>query len=275
MASNKSPKNWVLTTSPSYSPGGALSLGQVLTNPYDASSGLVSSNVLSVPEGTLRDETSWKDVNEQFTNAIGAKFHALFNDASGLVAGAHANANHHRHDRSNYRISKIRSIMFQPSVSYAKQLLEIDNVPTKKPWFGQTRLYMVTGLRIAEGVSLDATASRASHVGAGAAGDFSLVGAPIRTGLSGHRGTMTENHKSVADISSFVFAYRLHEIIWTGILKKPSLESFSRGSTHSIEPDWADWVDPGLAEMTGFQIDKVADQPFDGEGYDNKERMTE
>lgn len=93
----------------------------------------------------------------------------------------------YRHDRSNYRISKIRSIMFQPSVSYAKQLLEIDHVATKKPWFGQTRLYMVTGLRIAEGVSLDATASRASHVGAGAAGDFSLVGAPILSSCGGHQ----------------------------------------------------------------------------------------
>ncbi|TWU78777.1 hypothetical protein ED733_006916 [Metarhizium rileyi] len=262
MTSKKVPKNWVRTTSQDFSPSGALSLGQLMTDPFNPDSCLITTPLPSIPAGGCYEETHKKDVAYRSEFSVRTGFRGWLQDTSGILAAAGVEQDRRGKDCFRIRIEKLLTKIFLPDVDYARKAVEATKYATDKKWWElRPRLYIVTGLRIAEGArSFTNDYTRGHNSGQAAA-----------VGCSANGKSIFDQHEHAAEISPFIVAYRLHEVFWTCRFK-PLLTTrpFVRGIIQSAENSTAADEEIGVMEMVGYEIDNVASQAFDGGAFDTE-----
>lgn len=105
---------------------------------------------------------------------------------------------------------------FTPSLEYVRAALNdvvVQNwLYVNRPWIGSTKIYMVTGVKVAHGskTSMSTLKSRAGNIALGF--DTSGFGVPINAGPEGGRRSEVAVTRSFTSEESFVFAFRLQRI---------------------------------------------------------------
>lgn len=255
MSSSQHTKNWIITSGQDYSPGGALSLEQILQNPWDPASGLLTEGTIPIPASATRDRTTKGSFIMQYNDRLNVSFRLWAEINSAPVAGNISGERDTVHD-SYWHIESLSGDIFLPPLSYVKRVLHSGDVPSKTQWWKLRRkVYMVTGLRIAHGAQIESQVSSSSRLHATVEADASSQGVPLSGGGGGGGGRNQSQFLRTESISDFIFAYRLNEVtyrVWTS--HKPFTTGQTAGaetkdpgndSDEDMEPDRFDLKDKG------------------------------
>ena len=266
--SNTAParKNWIFAPSQDYAYGGSLTLGQFLEDAYQPASALISGKQIEWDKDTRQDTGFKKDINIELEDHLTANFQA-FCKATGVNIGGDMSAGKSSDSTTKWHLRKLDFEGFLPSLTYIKDALKSGDVPSKTQWWkARRRLYVVTGLRIARGSSMERREENSSNLNLGLQADASSQNVPVVGGLEGKRNHTQQQKESVGEISDFIFAYRLNEVryrVWT------SHKPISHGQTESTG-DSIDSLEHGQEEQAeeepeGYTVTGLISDPFEGE----------
>ncbi|KAM3548125.1 hypothetical protein ARSEF4850_009596 [Beauveria asiatica] len=211
------PKSWVLTTSQDFGPKGSLQLGQLLTDPYDPNSAVITSDLVPIPVNTLSDNQFHKHVDFASLDHEQLSFRTWLRSRNAIVpVEGHAGAANTNEVGARYRSSSVLAHQFPPNDKYAQNAVDVGRTEhrTKVEWWALYRkLWLVTGLRILADETVVGQ-WRAEVVGHHAAGNASVDPAniPLDGGLQAQHQHVTAQTQSIGGASSFIYAYRLHEV---------------------------------------------------------------
>ncbi|OAA35652.1 hypothetical protein NOR_07843 [Metarhizium rileyi] len=246
MAENASRKIWVQTASEHYLPGGLLELGQILTSPLDPESALMTCTTTPFPEQPNRYLITYTNRILPVHNISKTRYEARVKENTGELAAVFLSRNQvgSQECRADFEIyfKNLYVDTFEADISYVKTLMYNCTMNTTNDWLEKRRrLYVVTGLFIAEGTVLSSISDGScGHDKGGVTGDESQAAASDCPGVPSIYIGIGKTDKP------YIFAYRLHEVFWKPC---PSLED-------------------SPCEGESFEIQAVADEPFDGSGYD-------
>jgi len=243
-------------------PGGALSLGQILTNAWDPATGLLPEGVIPIPENITRDTTAKESVHMNFNDNLNASF-KLWTEMSNGPASGETGGSMDRSNTASWEIKTLAGSMFLPSIAYVQKALTSGDVPTKTQWWKlRRRLYLVTGVRTAHGATMDTIESKSTEIHAKVDIDTTNQGVPMKSGGEGHLATSTSNTLAAKGMSDFVFAYRLNEVTWRGWI---SHKAYTGGETAAVDGgDEGSDSDEGSSELDGYTVEGIKDEDFDG-----------
>jgi hypothetical protein len=116
----------------------------------------------------------------------------------------------------SWNCDTIRTLFFEPTTEYIKKSLEITSVKEyirdNRNWLYDTKLYMITGIKIAYGAKGTVTYARNKSIHLHLGVDATPVGVPVQTGpdIGVEKGrNMTQN---IGDKEPFVLAFRMQRI---------------------------------------------------------------
>ncbi len=118
--------------------------------------------------------------------------------------------------KERWSFENLRTIWFTPSVDYVRQGLADTDVQlyiqTNQSWLGHTKLYMVTGVKVAFGASA-LSEFAASYGFSGTAGlDLSALGAPVTAGPAAGLWNGLSLAATTSPVEPVVFAFRLRRL---------------------------------------------------------------
>jgi hypothetical protein len=209
---------WILTKSCEFSPNGNLRLGQILAKPKDPAYVLQPLGPLPLHEGIAPEITSRSNVGMHDTNELSAQFSAWANLGYVPMQFKAASATTYTHDLQ-WHFDKLESQIMSPSLAYVRDAMRHGDVDAalknwKHPF--KRRVYMVTGVRIVNGARMvreNTSSSNNKVVAEGAAPDQS-VSAGTRAGFA----TQSTESEGFDRATDFVFAYRLNEVRYRGVV---------------------------------------------------------
>jgi hypothetical protein len=250
-------KNWVFTPSQDYSPKGSLQLGQVLEDPWQPASALVPEETIKPPKEIITDDTTKTGVNIHLHDSLNASY-ALWLKASELPLGGESGGNTDSSSTATFDIKRLESKMFTPSLKYISEVLGSGDVPTKTQWWkARTKVFVVTGVRIAYGTSFDKEETDTSEIHGSLQADGTQSGVPASGG-----GKFNENESSgikevAKTVSPFVFAYRLQQVRYRLVV---SHKPFDDG--HTVDVESGSVPETGENEYTGYELVKIDEKDF-------------
>ncbi|KAM0355074.1 hypothetical protein ACHAPU_000931 [Fusarium lateritium] len=167
-----------------------------------------------------------------------------------------------RETSEKWAFENLKTLSFIPQLSYIAQSLRDEGVQhymrINKPWLGASKLYMVTGIKIAYGAASTAAYARNNGLNLCFGTDFSSQGVPISVGPKGGGSRTISVQQSQEGAEPFVFAFRLRRI---KISRKGNInhESYNKGALLSVS-------EHGGHDETDVEIvvEGVEDQDADG-----------
>lgn len=178
------PRSWLITRSTDFAPNGTLQLGQILLDPLSPQS--ILFHHVDTPQVPI-ESTTWQNVRSRRTETSSTSVEVpLPSHLSHVKAGISSEK------ALDLHVDRLVSMVITPSSQYIQTVIQKPEVKEAIRRFRfRAKLYMVTGVRVAEGVRLE------SPIGLG---DGKVPG----LGAVASR-----------DSSPFVMAYRLHEIAFS------------------------------------------------------------
>ncbi|GAB7326549.1 hypothetical protein MBLNU13_g10534t2 [Cladosporium sp. NU13] len=235
----------------------AIRLGDIVESPWSPEEALNDEPPPAINPGLLRRqiEESWSWTKETELSRSGGVF-ATFLQLLGIggdVEGTRTNTN-----VDLYEVDRMVTEEFLPDKQYLRQCIEDAGVrdtfvgPSRK-----SKVYMVTGLKIAYGAIKAAEMMKECGVRAKIGVDASALGVPVAMGPQGHWSScVTES--LTADKSDFVFAFKLRRLKF----KKGELwgQAFDRGAQYGLtqEPNESDSDEEEL-DVEDFDIEGLED----------------
>ncbi|KAF4989033.1 hypothetical protein FGRMN_9405 [Fusarium graminum] len=188
-----------------------------------------------------------------------------------------------RETSEKWACENLKTLSFTPKLSYITQSLRDEGVQhymrVNKPWLGASKLYMVTGIKIAYGATSTVAYARKNGLNLRFGTDFSSQGVPLSVGPKGGSSRAISVQQSQEGAEPFVFAFRLRRIkisrkgdVNHGAYNKGTLLSVGEDGRHDGRHDGSDIevVIEGLedrdADGLEFQLD--SQDAFDG-SHDN------
>jgi hypothetical protein len=229
-------KTWILVKGCEYRPGGVISLGQILTKPFEPSLPLLPDGPLVVPESGI--ERSYQaSVDLTSSTSLAGSF-KIWADVVLLPVKGKIGGNLRTSGKESWHFDKLETEIMVP------RLLDIQTAISKEEVVAQIqrnkfdfrrRLYMVTGVRIARGARLHQSAVKGFGGEAKVGLDLTaLTAAPLSIGPAASASSTTCTKHSFTDASDFVYAYRVCEIHYgKDVYTKP----FNKGDTFRVKPD--------------------------------------
>jgi len=269
---------WILTKSCEFSPNGNLRLGQILAKPKDPAYVLQPLGPLPLHEGIEPEITSRTNVSMHDTNELSAQFSAWANLGYVPMQFKATSATTHSHDLQ-WHFDKLESQIMSPSLAYVQDAMRHGDVELglknwKHPF--KRHVYMVTGVRIVNGarmVKTDTSSTNNKVVAEGAAPD-QLASAGTRAGIATHS-SESEGFERATD---FVFAYRLNEVRYRGVVThKPyaegevaSAEKSAVARAPEVEINDFEVFGAGIGEID-FSDEEDDFEPIEVTGWDGLE----
>ena len=235
----------------------AIRLGDIVESPWSPEEALNDEPPPAIKPELLRRQTeeSWSWTKETELSHGGGIF-ASFLQVLGIggdVEGTRANKH-----LDLYEVDCMVTEEFLPDKQYLKQCIEDAGVrdmfvgPCRK-----SKVYMVTGLKIAYGATKAAEMMKEHGVSARIGVDASSLGAPVALGPQGHWSSRVAESLT-ADKSDFVFAFKLRRLKF----KKGELtgQAFDRGAQYGLtrEADVSDSDEEDL-DVEDFNIEGMED----------------
>jgi hypothetical protein len=130
-----------------------------------------------------------------------------------LGVGGDINTQNSRGTTETWNCDTIRTLFFEPTTEYIKKSLETTSVKEyirdNRNWLYNTKLYMITGIKVAYGAKGTVTYARNKSIHLHLGVDATPVGAPVQAGpdIGVEKGrSMTQN---IGDKEPFVLAFRM------------------------------------------------------------------
>lgn len=209
MTSNSQVKSvWFLPRTRDRPVFSAITLGSVIESPWSPDEPLNDDLPPTVPNELLlrREESSWSWARETSRSRGGGVF-ASFLQISGI--GGELN---HQTDRTHldvYEADRLVTEEFIPNAQYIGRVLEDPGVQEASVGpFRKSKVYIVTGLKIAYGATKATESMKSRGMYAQVGFDASALAAPVTVGPKGSWSSST-SEKSSAGKSDFVFGFRL------------------------------------------------------------------
>ncbi|KAH7000680.1 hypothetical protein EDB80DRAFT_895847 [Ilyonectria destructans] len=259
-------KRWIFTKACDFAPAGTLQLGQVLAKPKDPAYVLQPTGPLDLHEGMKVEHVTRVNLNMQTNDEMTGQFSA-WAKLGYLPAYFKASAATQRSHDYVWHFETLESYTTSPTLAYVTAAMRHGDVPaTLKGFLFKTRVYMVTGVRVAKGARMRRRDQASTSLEA--AGQTS---GPDQSVTAGTQVKMEEKKLDAEDFdksSDFIFAYRLNEVRYRGtVTHKP----YAGGETA-----YADAPRAGTKSeivLDDFEVLKIVDIPV-GKDAKNFEAIT-
>ncbi|KAF7556187.1 hypothetical protein G7Z17_g1664 [Cylindrodendrum hubeiense] len=245
---------------------GPIRLGNIVSAPRLADDPLNEDHVpLSSVSMDVVDHTEHSyDFGININNGSRVGVWASFLQTLGL--GGDVTVEGSNENSEQWACESMRTISFTPKLDYITKCLEDEGVQNymrvNKPWFGTSRLYMVTGIKVAYGASSTVryAQSRGFHLRFGV--DLTGLGIPLTIGPEFGRTNTLSVRQSQEGAEPFVFAFRLRRIKITG---KGNIhhEQYDKGTVLGIKEDEVDESDVKFEVI----VEGVEDDDADGSEF--------
>ncbi|KAJ4364808.1 hypothetical protein N0V95_000652 [Ascochyta clinopodiicola] len=195
-----------------------IQLGQIITEfdepyrPLCPPLNTPASPLPKVHQGLLRAPYTIQH-SKQISGAIGVQAQLLAMLGSPL--GADAEVKRERGDIFEWAFDRLETEFIEPTQKYVEDSVRL--VPEVKNWLNKRKLtgavYMVTGIKIARGVSYSRKKIRTVGLGGAVTADLTFVaGAPVALGPTGKFEKKDKVVESYASRADFVWAYRVQRV---------------------------------------------------------------
>jgi len=195
-----------------------------------------------------------ENLNMQTNDEISGQFNA-WAKLGYVPAYFKANASMTRSHDYIWHFKTLESYMTSPTLAYVSAAMRHGDVPaTLKSFFFKTRVYMVTGVRVAKGALMRRKDQASKSLETAMQTD-----APDQSVTAGTKVQAEEKRPDAEDFdksSDFVFAYRLNEVRYRGVVThKP----YTGGETSSADAPRADTESEVV--LDDFEVLKIVDIP--------------
>jgi hypothetical protein len=254
---------WIFTKTRKFAPNGRLQIGQILAKPFQPEFSLMPTGPLPVPDDVLQDKTEDSNASLSSGHNLKAMF-KLWVDLNALPVGADTGIHVEHSNTLSWHIDSLKSTQISPTLQYVQASMQYGEVPGHlKTWRWDKRVFMVTGVTIAEGARMVKSDLRSAGAHASAKADLSGVGLSTAGG-AGQLESKDTNTEKLGGASNFVFAYSLNEVFYRKITHKP----FRKGEVQSLQEDGSKEPEDGADEVDDVVVDDVAEEHYQGEDKD-------
>jgi hypothetical protein len=261
---------WIFTKTRKFASNGRLQIGQVLGKPFQPESALMPRGPLPVPKDVIVDETEAKNVSISSRNDLRTMFR-MWAELNPIQVTGEANIHVGHSDSASWHFDSLKSQQITPPLSYVQASMEHDEVPHHlKKWRWDRRVFIVTGVTVAEGATAAKMKARAAGFKTSASVDPSGIGS-TGLGMSSEIGSNGFNEETTGESSNFVFAYSVNEVYYRSMTHAP----FRKGEVQSVGNDYGkksqDRVPVIMIETV--VVDDINEEPYQGgdEDVDNEE----
>ncbi|KAL6835931.1 hypothetical protein J3E69DRAFT_319917 [Trichoderma sp. SZMC 28015] len=252
---------WIFTKTRKFASNGRLQIGQVLGKPFQPESALMPRGPLPVPKDVIVDETEDKNVSISSESDLKVMFR-MWAELNPVPVTGEANINVDRLDSAAWHFDSLKSQQITPPLTYVQDSMEHDEVPNYlKTWRWDKRVFIVTGVTVAEGATTAIKNARAAGFKASASGGPSAAG-PGALGMAGELETISSNEETTGESSNFVFAYSVNEVYYRRMTHAP----FRKGEVQSVGDDDETEIQGG-APVTMIEtvvVDDIDEEPYKG-----------
>ncbi|QYS93022.1 hypothetical protein H0G86_000412 [Trichoderma simmonsii] len=251
---------WIFTKTRKFASNGRLQIGQVLGKPFQPESALMPRGPLPVPKDVIVDETEDKNVSISSESDLKVMFR-MWAELNPVPVTGETNIHVDRSDSASWHFDSLKSQQITPPLTYVQDSMEHDEVPNYlKKWRWDKRVFIVTGVTVAEGATTAIKNARAAGFKASASGDPSGTGSG-GLGMAGELETNSSNEETTDESSNFVFAYSVNEVYYRRMTHAP----FRKGEVQSVGDDDRTEIQDG---ETGAMIETVVVDDIDEEPYE-------
>lgn len=214
---------------------------------------------LAVPDDVLQDKTEDSNVSLSSGHDLKAMF-KLWADLNPFPVGADTNIKVGHSNTLSWHFDSLRSTQITPTLQYVQESMEHGDVPGYlKTFRWDKRVFIVTGVTIAEGARMVKSDLKFAGAYASAKADLSGAGAATAGGAGGLESKDSSTEK-LGETTSFVLAYSLHEVFYRQISHRP----FRKGEVQSVPQDGSKESEDGASEVDGIIVDDIAEEPYQG-----------
>ncbi|CEI70496.1 unnamed protein product [Fusarium venenatum] len=210
-------KQWIFTGSYNFAPGGLLQLGQILAEPVEPWSKVLSTGPLELPLDTVVHITSSMESNNEIVRQFSAWVKAGQKRAS-FQKGVTVQESHEH----VWNFNTLESHTTSPSLDYVKATLKHNDLfkrLRRNPFMSS--LYMVTGLRVAKGANMRRNGQSPM--------DIQVIGSNSGPAVGIQVDTSQRESQVLGMVPDFILAYRLNEIQCGFLSRKVTQKPFKRG----------------------------------------------
>ncbi|KAJ3545958.1 hypothetical protein NM208_g2251 [Fusarium decemcellulare] len=180
-------------------------------------------------------------------------------------------------DSEQWACENLQTISFIPKLEYITKCLEDEGVQNymrvNKPWLGSSKLYMVTGIKVAYGAASTVRYARGRGLNLHFGTDMSALGVPVSFGPQVGRSSTVSVEQSQDGAEPFVFAFRLRRIKISGKGDDIRHEKYDKGALLSIRKDESDQSESRVEVVVqGLEDDDAEGSEF---RLDSKDAMDE
>ena len=197
-------------------PEGPIRLGNIISTPALADDPLneehmsLSSVPMDIVEHNEPNYTFEMSTTKSGNVGIWASFLQL------LGVGGDITVDWSRDTNQAWACDNLKTISFKPKLAYINKCLEDEGVQNymraNKPWLGTSKLYMITGIKIAYGASSTINYARSRGLNLRFGVDLTSQGVPLSIGPECGRDQAITIQQSQHGSEPFVFAFRLRRI---------------------------------------------------------------
>lgn len=167
-----------------------------------------------------------------------------------------------------YTFKKIDTEFFQPDKQYIEKSMNADEVETfMREEKYKTPVYMITGMKIARGATLESAEKRSVDAKASFRIDGAALGAPgVAFGPAIEHGRSREEETLFGGSSDFVLAYRLQKIWYKRDKKTIENKTFDDGAMFDTDEDKKELAEREIEEVDAVVEDFKTSDALDGKG---------
>ena len=235
----------------------AISLGSIIESPWTPEEALNEQSPPTIPQTLLRsrEETSWTWTRE-FERSRGGGLFASFLQFLGV--GGEINGTVDRTHTDIFAADRMLTEEFSPDKRYLEHCLQDEGVRDMFVGTGRkSKLYMITGLKIAYGATkaMEMMKRRGMHAQIGV--DVSTVGV-LSMGPKVNISS-SAREKLGAGKSDFVFGFKLRRLRYKkGVVTD---EAFDRGAQYGLDPGDDEDQEAETLDVEDFEIESVENGP--------------
>lgn len=250
-------EGWIYTKTRKFEPNKRLQIGQILAKPFQPEFCLTPTGPLTVPGDVLQDKTEDSDPSRSSSHDLKTMF-KLWADLNPLPVGADTDIGLERSNTLSWHFDSLKSTQITPTFQYVQASMEHGDVPAHlKTWRWRKRVFMVTGVTIAEGARMERSDKQSARANASAKADLSGAGLATAGG-SGGLESKDSSMEKLEKTTDFILAYSLNEIFYRGIKHRP----FRKGEVQSVQKDGDKDLEDGAHEIEAIIVDDIAEEPY-------------
>lgn len=252
---------WIFTNTRKFASNGRLQIGQVLSKPFQPESALMPRGPLPVPKDVIVDETEDKNVSISSESDLKAMFR-MWAELNLIPVTGEANVHIGHSDSASWHFDSLKSRQITPPLSYVQASMEYDEVPHHlKKWRWDRRVFIVTGVTVAEGATAAKMNARAAGFKISASGDLSGTGS-TGLGMASEFEANDSNEETTGESSNFVFAYSVNEVYYRKMAHAP----FRKGEVQSVGNDHGTESRDGapVIMIETVVVDDINEEPYQG-----------